>query len=330
MNRVDAAVPAGVAELEELLTRPVPGVIETLGRHGGPVAVLGAGGRLGGCIALMARRAFDALGRRDPVFAVSRFSDPVRRACLAGRGIETVACDLLNAEAVRLLPGAGSVVLAVGAAPDGEQPPERLWAAHVLAPAGAARRFTGARLVLLSDIRVYAAVPPGAAAPDESAACAPDGEYAAACLARERLTAFGASCAAAALTVLRLGPVAELRHGPPAEVARRVFRSEPVDVSLPSGPCLWQGDACARALQALNAAEPAGAVFNVCGSSSPSRSELARRFGSLLGRAPTVVGREPPLSHRANPTRADSRFGAPAVGADLLLTWVAEWTRAQS
>ena len=63
-----------VEQLEEMLSEPTEGVIETLGRLAGDVIILGAAGKMGPTLARMARRASDAAGVRRRVIGVSRFS----------------------------------------------------------------------------------------------------------------------------------------------------------------------------------------------------------------------------------------------------------------
>ena len=51
-----------VDQLEELLSRPTPEVIESLSRPDGDLIVLGACGKIGPSLARMARRAIEATG----------------------------------------------------------------------------------------------------------------------------------------------------------------------------------------------------------------------------------------------------------------------------
>src|ERR671937_1726369 len=106
--------PPSEAELDDLLSTPTPGVLDTLRRVPGDVLVLGAAGKMGPTLARMLRRALDALGRRDRVIAVSRFSSPGAEHQLRAAGIETVRCDLADRAAVAGLPDAPSVIYMAG------------------------------------------------------------------------------------------------------------------------------------------------------------------------------------------------------------------------
>src|SRR5947209_12470429 len=94
-----------VAHLEDLLSAPTAGVVDTFARLDGDLMVLGVAGKMGPTLAWMARRASDAAGRRDRrIIGVARFSDPAHESWLRDRGIETIRCDLLEPGAVERLP----------------------------------------------------------------------------------------------------------------------------------------------------------------------------------------------------------------------------------
>ena len=102
--------PRDVAELEELLSRPTPGVEADLAAVDGDLLLLGVGGKMGPTRARMARRA--APDRR--IVAVARFSDPAVAAALEAEGIETLRADLLDRATVAGLPRLPNVILMAG------------------------------------------------------------------------------------------------------------------------------------------------------------------------------------------------------------------------
>src|SRR2546423_9718091 len=63
-----------VEQLEDLLSEPTDGVVETLARLDGDLILLGVGGKMGPTLARMARRASDAAGRQRSILRASRFS----------------------------------------------------------------------------------------------------------------------------------------------------------------------------------------------------------------------------------------------------------------
>src|ERR1051325_4675402 len=82
--------------LEELLSRPTQGVLDSLQDLQGDIVVLGVGGKMGPTLARMIRRAWDSLGKTERVIGVARFSAPSLEQKLQAWGIETVRCDLLD------------------------------------------------------------------------------------------------------------------------------------------------------------------------------------------------------------------------------------------
>src|SRR5438067_746162 len=64
-----------IEQLENLLSEPTRGVVETLGRLDGDLIVLGVAGKMGPTLARMARRASDAAGVRRRIIGVARFTN---------------------------------------------------------------------------------------------------------------------------------------------------------------------------------------------------------------------------------------------------------------
>src|SRR5689334_3761084 len=106
------AVPqiADEAALEERLSRPTAGLGEELAALGGDLLILGVGGKMGPTLAKMARRALDEVGCKREVLGVARFTLPELREDLERAGIRTIACDLMDREAVQRLPEAANVI----------------------------------------------------------------------------------------------------------------------------------------------------------------------------------------------------------------------------
>src|SRR5579859_4698044 len=101
---------ADVADLEDRLSRPTAGLVESMSRLEGDVLVLGAAGKMGPTLARMARRALDEAGVRRRVIGVSRFSEPGLQARLESWGVQTITADLLDPAQVAQLPDVPNVV----------------------------------------------------------------------------------------------------------------------------------------------------------------------------------------------------------------------------
>src|SRR5690606_11253298 len=209
---------------------PTPAVVESVRKGTGDLIVLGAGGKMGPTLARMARRAIARAGSDRSVIAVSRFSNPETRDALERHGIRTVACDLLDPEAVALLPDAGDVVYMAGMKFGASADPALTWAENCLIPAFICRRYAGSRIAAFSTGNVYGLVPAGRGGSRETDEPAPAGEYAMSCLGRERVFQFYSTRAGTPVVLLRLNYACELRYGVLVDIARRVAAGEPIDL----------------------------------------------------------------------------------------------------
>ena len=66
-------------------------------------------------------------------------------------------------------------------------------------------------------------------------------------------------------SMVRLNYACELRYGVLADMARRVFEGEAVDLSMGCVNAIWQGDANAMTLQSFAAASSPAFTFNLAG-----------------------------------------------------------------
>ncbi len=317
---------ADVAALDEHLARPTAAAVEALARLDGDVVVLGAGGKMGPALARMVRRGLDAAGltaRR--VTAVSGFSDRAKAAALERDRVATVACDLMDRDAVARLPDAGLVLHLTGQKFGTGSDPARTWAVNTLAPAAALDRYAGARIVLFSTGCVYPLVPADGPGADEATRLEPAGEYANAAVARERVAGFLAARSATPLLLFRLCYAVEPRYGVIHDVARRVAAGEPVDVRMGWVNLIWQRDAAALAIRCLEAAAVPPAALNVTGLERLSVRALAERCGALLGRRPVFAGAEAPQAWLWDARACHARFGPPETTADEAVRMVCAW-----
>ncbi|HWI58601.1 MAG TPA: epimerase, partial [Bacillota bacterium] len=118
------------AELDEILTRPRPALIEFIRTVASPLVVLGAGGKMGPTLAVLARRAAEAARHRLDVIAVSRFRDSAARAWLEAHGVQTLSCDLLEPNSLQHLPATQNLIYMVGLKFGTAQNPATTWASN--------------------------------------------------------------------------------------------------------------------------------------------------------------------------------------------------------
>lgn len=315
------------AELDDLLASPSEPLVGLMARLGGDLAILGVAGKMGLSLAWAARRASDQAGAGRRIYGVSRFSNPAAAEFLRSRGVEPVPCDLLDPSAVAKLPEAENVVFMAGRKFGTEEDQSATWAVNTLAPANVARRYAASRVVAFSTGCVYPLVTAAGGGCTEQTPPAPVGEYAQSCLGRERVLEYFSRSAGLRVCLLRLNYAVELRYGVLHDIARAVLAGEPVDLSVPAMNVIWQGDANAQALGALELCESPPAILNVTGPETLSVREVATALGAEMRLAVRFAGSEGERAYLNDASRATARFGRPRVPVETLLRWTARWVQ---
>ncbi len=316
-----------VAELEEVLSRPTPGLVEDLARLEGDLVILGVGGKMGPTLARMARRALDQAGSKAAVIGVARFSQPGLRDELDAAGVRTLSCDLLDREAVLRLPDAAGVVFMAGMKFGSTGAEARTWAMNAYMPGVVAERYRGARTVVFSTGNVYPLLPVTSGGATEEVPPAPIGEYAQSALGRERVFEFFSRECGTPTAIYRLNYAVELRYGILLDVAQRIWAGIPVQLTMGNVNVIWQGDANAAALRLLALAQSPPCVLNVTGPETASIRRAALRLGELLEREPILQGQEAETALLNNAAKCHRLFGYPTVPLDTILQWVAHWVQ---
>lgn len=320
---------SNVNDLEEELSRPRSGVLDTLRRQSGDILVLGAGGKMGPTLARMARRALDELDQKQRrVIAVSRFSSAREAENLERHGVEVRRCDLLDRAAVEALPDAPNVIFMAGQKFGTSEAPERTWIMNTVLPSLVAERYARSRIVVFSTGCVYPLAPVNGPGSQEDDPLGPPGDYANSCVGRERVFTHYSKENGTPMLMYRLSYAIDLRYGVLADVAGKVWRGEPVDVTMGWANVIWQGDANARALQCLDHCASPAAALNVTGLERVSIRELAARFGELLERPVRITGSESDHAWLFDAARSYDLFGPPEVSMEAMIEATAEWVRA--
>jgi len=142
---------------------------------------------------------------------------------------------------------------------------------------------------------------------------------------RERILTYFSRKNGTPVALFRLNYAIDLRYGVLVDVAAKVLAGEPVDVTMGYVNVIWQGDACAAALQCLQWTASPPFALNVTGAETLSVRALAHRFGELFGREPRIIGAEAETALLANASRAHELLGEPAVPLEQMVQWVAAW-----
>ena len=317
--------PLNDEQIEALLSEPTPGVIATVQALEGDFMILGVGGKMGTTTALMLRRALDAAGKRDnKVYGVSRFSRPEAAEALRHGGVEPISCDLADAAQVARLPRVANVEYLAGQKFGTDSAPGETWIQNTIVPSLVAEHFKASRIVVFSTGCVYPFVSVDGPGANEATPMAFLGEYASTCVGRERVFGHFAQKYGTRQLMFRLNYAVELRYGVLVDVGTAVLRGTPVDITMGAFNLIWQGDACARAIQCLEHTANPPKILNVTGAEKISIRLVAEKFGAIFGKAPVFKGAPAKEAWLADASESIRLFGPPTKTLDELIALVAQ------
>lgn len=318
---------SSLAELEDVLTTPRPELVEAISALASPLVILGAGGKMGPTLAVLAKRAAEEAGHPLQVVAASRFTDPAKRQWLEERGVQTACVDLLDSSSLQQLPDAQDVLYLVGLKFGTQDNPSQTWAINTLAPTNALTRYPGSRMVALSTGNVYPLCAVSSGGSGEGDPLTPLGEYANAAVARERLLEFHSRETNSSVALMRLNYATDLRYGVPMDLAWKVLRGESIDLSNGFFNCIWQGDANDMILRSFPLAQEPVRAWNLTSPETHQVREVATTLGEFLGREPILQGEEAPTALLSNSAALCERLGTPPTSVPQILEWAAHWAK---
>ena len=311
--------------LDQLLATPSPRLIEDMKQIQGDMMILGAGGKMGPTLALLAKNAANAAGISKKIYAVSRFSDPLAVKLLKDGGVECISADLMEAGALDKLPDVENVIYMAGRkfGTDGQEP--MTWAMNAWLPALVAERYKKANIVVFSSGNVYPIVPAVSGGATEEDRPVPIGEYTQSVLARERCFEYGSLQYGTKVLLFRLDYAIALRYGVLYDIGSKVYAGETIGISNACFNCIWQGDANEIAIRSLLHVGSPAVKLNVTGPETVSVKYVAREFGKLFGKSVQFEGSEAPDAYLENAALCAKWFGYPSVPLATMIEWQAQW-----
>jgi nucleoside-diphosphate-sugar epimerase len=318
---------ANEEELEAALTRPTEALVKFIPHVRSPLVVLGAGGKMGPTLAILAKNAAEEAGHRLEVIAVSRFSDAAARRALEEKGVKTISGDLLDRHVVEGLPDSENVIYLVGMKFGTSTDPSSTWAMNTVVPARVAERYMRAQIAALSSGNVYPQSAVSAGGSMETDALTPLGEYANSVVGRERVFEYFSRRNGTPVAMLRLFYAVELRYGVLVDIAQKVWAGEAIDLTSGNFNCIWQGDANEMIIRALDLAASPMAVRNLCRAEVFSTRETALRFVELLGRPANFIGKESATVLLGNAKKICEELGDPPTSVETMMELIAHWVK---
>ena len=311
--------------LDALLSTPSLRLIDDARHIQGDLVVLGAGGKMGPSLCMLAANALQRAGNPSTVTAVSRFSDAEVRRRLEAAGVRTHEADLLNDDELASVPDAPNVMYMAGRKFETSGEEHLTWAMNSYLPGRVARRYRSSRIVVFSTGNVYPFVPVGSGGADERTPLAPIGEYAQSCLARERMFENASRLSDTKVVLFRLNYAVALRYGVLTDLASAIVRGEEIPLSVPAFNAIWQTDANEYAIRSLLRCESPPRVLNATGPETISVRWVAESLARRLETTVRFGDPGPDTALLANASAAHRLFGYPEVALERMIDWTAGW-----
>lgn len=312
-------------QLEELISRPYDELVNFFSKLKGDILILGINGKIGPSLARMARRACEQAGVRKTITGVDRNFSTEQRSGYNKTGIDTIEGDLLDVSFVNRLPEAENIFFLAGMKFGAVDNLPMTWAINSYLPALVAEKFKNSSIVAFSTGCVYPLVPVSSGGSVESDPPVAIGEYAQSCLGRERMFEYGSLRYKTRCVLIRLNYSVEMRYGVLVDIATKVQKREPVDLSMGYFNVIWQGDVNNYVLRSLEIASSPARIINLTGPDTLSVRQVASEFGILMGIEPVFINNESETALLSNSSAAHELFGMPRVGISDVIKWIAGW-----
>lgn len=311
--------------LEKEILAPSDALVNDLRSIDGDILLLGAGGKMGPSMAVLAKQAMEKAGLPHKVIAVSRFSDEAMLTQLEAAGVQTISADLLNDAELQTLPFAPNVIYLAGHKFGTTGKEAFTWAMNAYLPGRVAEKYKQSRIVAFSTGNVLPFVPVHSGGLSEEATPAPLGEYGQSCLGRERMFQYFSELNQTPTLIYRLNYAVDFRYGVVLEVAKAVNEGRAIDLRNGNVNVIWQGDANEIAIRSLLHCSTPAKVLNVTGPETVSVRWLAHQFGNIFGKEPIFSNEEQPTALLSNASECHRLFGYPTITIKQIIDITATW-----
>lgn len=312
-------------ELDRFITTPDSELIAFMEKLEGDIMILGIGGKVGGHVGVLARRAIEASSVEKKVYGVSRFSNSDIKISLEESGIETIVCDLLDMDSVSKLPKVENIIFMAGKKFGTESDQGLTWVMNTVLPANVAKHFDESRIVVFSTGCVYDLCDIKSGGSVENDPVTPVGEYANSAIGRERVFEHYSHKRKTKLAMFRLNYAIDMRYGVLYEIASKVKNREVINLEMGHVNVIWQGDVARMGLLSLNHSTYPRNILNITGPETISVKYIATLFGERFNTEPIFEGEESETALLSNASKAAQLFGYPKVTLLSMIDWTAQW-----
>ncbi|MCL5408879.1 MAG: NAD-dependent epimerase/dehydratase family protein [Candidatus Omnitrophica bacterium] len=311
-------------ELEENLSKPSQRVIDTMADIKGNILILGASGKIGPTLTRMIKK---AVGESKKVIGVAKFSDETIRKKLEKYRIETIKCNLLDRENFDKLPDAENIIYLVGMKFGSVNNEPLTWAVNTGLPSLVIDKYRHSKIIVLSTGNIYPFVSVKSRGSIETDTPEPVGEYAQSCFGRERICQYFSEKYKTPMTIIRLNYAVELRYGVLFDIAMKVKKGIPIDLSTGYVNVIWQTDANRGILLSFQACSSSPEILNLTGPDIISIKKIAIRFGEIFNKQVIFKNIEEETCLLSNAKKFFDLFGYPETTLETMITSIAHWIK---
>lgn len=309
----------------EALLQPSPQLISDIANLKGDIIVLGAGGKMGPALCLLAMSAINIAGANKKVVAISRFREKDVQESLNEAGVHTINADLLNDNDLQSLPGADNIIYMAGMKFGSSANASLTWAMNTYLAGRVAEKYKSSNIVAFSTGNVYPMMDIKSGGATEDMGPEPIGEYAQSCLGRERMFEHFSITNKTPVLIYRLNYANDVSYGVLLEIAKSVKEGKPIDLAMGYFNAIWQADANEIALRALHHCSSPAKLLNVTGPETISLKWCAGEFGKLFNKEPKFENIEQPTALLNNASESFRLFGKPRTTLATMIPLIAEW-----
>ena len=312
--------------LNTLLATPSDALAEDIKKIQGDIMVLGAGGKMGPTLCVLAKNAVTKAGLNKRIIAVSRGTDAVATQMMLENGVEVIHMDLLDKKSLESLPDVENIIYMAGKKFGTSGNEWQTWGMNAWLSCMTAERFSKSNIVVFSSGNLYPKVPTCSGGATEQVLPLPVGEYPMSCLARERAFEYAAKALGTRVCIMRLNYAIDLRYGVLHDIAQTILSGNAVDLAaMPSFNCIWQKDANEAAIRLLLHTSAQVNIVNVTGPETAGVKNTAQQLAKALGKDVLFTGQEADTAYLNNAGKMFSLFGYPSVSLNTMIQWQAQW-----
>ena len=127
------------------------------------------------------------------------------------------------------------------------------------------------------------------------------------------------------VTIIRLNYANEPRYGIIVDLARKILKGEPVDLTMGAVNLIWQRDANDYIIRSISLAKSPPAILNVTGPDTVLIRQLAEQVGQELNSKPEFVSKESQTALLSDASFCFSMFGYPQMGLEEMVSFIVKW-----